>query len=60
MEQSKGLKNFTVNIKPTMAKIKDGKKLTNSELQSILEFYLEVVDYISNVQKAAFCPLLRG
>lgn len=50
MEQLQGLKNFTANIKPTMLKIKDGKKPIASEMQSILQFYLEVVDYLSKAE----------
>lgn len=48
MTQLEGLKNFAVNIKPTMLKIKEGKKLTQSELQAILQFYLEVMDYLAS------------
>ena len=52
--QVQGLKNFSVNIKDTMLKIKDavrdgkGKpaKLTIHEQNSIMQFYLEVVDYL--------------
>ena len=48
MEQIQGIKNFAVNIKPIMLKIKDGKRrFTAAELQSILQFYLEVADYLS-------------
>jgi hypothetical protein len=41
-QEFEGLKNFTRNIKPVILKIKDGKKLTQSELNQIKEFYLEV------------------
>lgn len=47
MEQLEGLRNFAVNLKPTMKQIEGRKKLLPSELQSILQFYLEVVDYLS-------------
>ena len=48
MEQTEGIRNFAVNIKPIMLKIKDGKRrFTAGELQSILQFYLEVVDCLS-------------
>jgi len=55
MEQKQGLQNFAVNIKDIMQKVEDtitegmGKpaKLTLHEQRSILQFYLEVVDYIS-------------
>ena len=39
-----GIKNFCVNIKPVMLKVKNGEKLTNSERDQILQFYLEVVN----------------
>ena len=55
MEQKQGLKNFAVNIKPTMLKIKtnvdEGQgrpaKLDYHEQYNILQFYLEVVDYLN-------------
>ena len=47
MEQKQGLRNFTQNIKPVMLKCKDGKRLTKNEQKQIVEFYLEVVDFIS-------------
>lgn len=55
MTQTEGLKNFAANIKPVMLKIKksvsDGKgkpaQLGLSEQNSILQFYLEVADYLS-------------
>ena len=47
MTQLEGIRNFAVNIKPAMLKIKAGKKLSYSELQSVLQFYLEVVDYVA-------------
>lgn len=48
MTQLQGLKNFAVNIKPTMLKIKDGKRIHPDELQNVLQFYLEVLDYLNN------------
>lgn len=48
MTQEQGIKNFAVNIKPTMLKIKENKELTQSELDSVLQFYLEVVDYLGH------------
>ena len=55
MEQKQGLKNFAVNIKPTMLKIKtnvdEGQgratKLDYHEQYIILQFYLEVIDYLN-------------
>jgi hypothetical protein len=55
MEQKQGLKNFCFNIEKTMMKINvavnDGKgkpaKLDYHEQHHILQFYLEVVDYLS-------------
>jgi len=53
MTQLEGLKNFSLNIQSTMLKIKEatrrGKaaKLGSLEQNSILQFYLEVVDYLS-------------
>jgi len=58
MTQLEGLKNFSLNIKPVMLKIRDAKrefkvaKLTTSEQSRILEYYLEVVDYLSKEVKA--------
>jgi hypothetical protein len=51
--QLQGLKNFSQNIKPTMLKIKEAKygkppKLSSEELNSILQFYLETINYLSN------------
>ncbi len=47
MEQLQGIKNFAVNINPIMLRIKHGKKPTAQELQSILQFYLEVLDFLN-------------
>ncbi len=47
MEQKQGLRNFVQNIKPVMLKCKGGKKLTKDEQGQIVQFYLEVVDFIS-------------
>ena len=47
METKKeGLINFVDNIKPTMENIRDGKRLKDFELRMILQFYLEVVEYL--------------
>lgn len=48
MAQIMGLTNFAKNIEGTMLKIKKGEKVSQSELQSILQFYLEVVNYLHN------------
>ena len=53
--QKQGLLNFSQNIKSTMLKIKDAQakgygkaaKLDYSEQQNILNYYLEVCDYLS-------------
>lgn len=47
MTQLEGLKNFCENIQRTMFKIKDGEKLEAHDKNDILQFYLEVVDYLS-------------
>jgi hypothetical protein len=55
MEQKQGLKNFCVNIEGTMLKIRhavnngEGKPapISYHEQYDILQFYLEVVDYLS-------------
>ena len=47
MEQKQGLKNFCVNIKPIMGKCNAGMKLTKDEQKEIVQFYLEVIDYLS-------------
>lgn len=51
MTQLEGLKNFSGNIKATMMKLHETKnptvKLTYSEAHSLVNFYLEVVDYLS-------------
>ncbi len=49
MTQLERLKNFAENIKPTMLKIKEGKKPTIDELKSVLQFYLETIDFIGNI-----------
>ena len=46
MRQIDGLRNFTVNIKPIMTKIKNDERLTLEEAHQVLQFYLEVADYI--------------
>ena len=57
MTQLEGLKNFSVNIKSVMLKIRDARegfkdvRLTASEQSRILQFYLEVVDYLSKEVK---------
>ncbi len=60
MEQSQaqGLRNFAVNIKPTMAQIHEAinqgqskpAKLDYHAQYSIFQFYLEVCDYLSKVE----------
>ena len=37
------LKNFIMNMNPTMLKVKHGEKLTESECNQIVQFYLEVI-----------------
>lgn len=58
-EQKQGLKNFSENIRPIMLKVKQivdyragntvsmQKAFTKQELNSILQYYLEVVNYLS-------------
>lgn len=46
MTQKQGLINFVENIRPIMEKIKDQKKLTEDEYQSVLQLYLEERDYL--------------
>ncbi len=46
MEQKQGIQNFVVNIRETMLRLKNGEKLTNDEQKAIVEFYLEVADFI--------------
>ena len=48
MEQKKGLRNFCQNIKPTMTKCREGKRLTKEEQETIVQFYLEVVSYLGS------------
>lgn len=42
------LKNFCANIKPTMLKVKNGEKLSESERNQIVQFYLEVAAVLAN------------
>lgn len=49
-QQLQGLKNFAQNIKPTMLKIKNGEKVSKPELDSVLQFYLEAIDYIWKIR----------
>ena len=57
MTQLEGLRNFSINIKDTMLKIKDATRnsklarLESHEQDNILQFYLEVVDYLSKEGK---------
>ena len=46
MTQLEGIRNFAKNIEPTMKKIKRKEKVKTEELQSVLQFYLEVLDYL--------------
>lgn len=46
MEQKTGIQNFVVNLKETMLKLKNGERLTRDEQKTIVEFYLEVADFI--------------
>ena len=50
MTQVEGWRNFSLNVRTTMLKIRNGEKLTKSELNDVVEFYLEVVDYLSKVK----------
>ena len=47
MKQLQGLKNFSLNIRELMLKCKNGEKITREEQQTIVEFYLETIDYLS-------------
>ena len=48
MEQKQGLKNFSVNINPIIKKLHfTNDKLTKSERESIFQFYMEVISYLS-------------
>jgi len=49
MDQKDGLINFSKNITPIMGKCKNGQKLTKEEQNTIVEFYLEVLNYIMKV-----------
>ena len=42
LHELKELKDFTKNIKPVMAKVKEGKELNYEDRKMILEFYREV------------------
>lgn len=55
MTQLQGIKNFAINLKPSILKIKNGKKLLPDELNSIREFYLEVVDYTWKAERETKC-----
>lgn len=37
-----GVKNFVMNIKPIMEKLRDGQAITKEEGKTVTEFYLEV------------------
>ena len=47
MGQLQGLKNYIYNIKPVMLKLRTKKRLTTEERETIVQFYLEVADYLS-------------
>jgi hypothetical protein len=47
MAEIDGVCNFVMNLKPIMEKIRDKKKLTQGNLQDILNFYLEVCHLVS-------------
>ena len=51
MEQLQGIKNFTANIQPVMLRIRNGRTVTKPELESVLQFYLEVVNYLAKADK---------
>lgn len=46
IDKKEGLKNFCINIKPIIFKIKHKNKLSLDELKQILEFYREVTYFI--------------
>ncbi len=43
-----GLKNFALNIKPLMFKLRTNEKLTKEEKEKIVQFYLEVINVVTN------------
>jgi len=48
-----GISNFTVNIKPLMKKLQEAHKpetLTTAEMNQIVQYYLEVVDLLGEIQ----------
>lgn len=47
MEQKQGLVNFAQNVEPIIQKCRDRKKLMISEQESIVQFYLEVLNYLT-------------
>ncbi len=60
MGQKQGLKNFALNIQPAIHKLRDRAKLSEGEQESIVQFYLEVVNYLaqpdSQTYQARQCP----
>lgn len=48
MTLHEGLTNFVKNIEPIISKCQDRKKLTPSEQESLVQFYLEVIHYLNN------------
>ena len=46
MEQLQGVKNFIRNIKPIMDKCNRDENLSKDEKRIIIEFWLEVTDFI--------------
>jgi hypothetical protein len=47
MEEFNDLKNFVINLKPTMLRLKNGEELTTDEKNKIINFYLEVSTLLS-------------
>jgi len=47
---NEGLKNFIINVKPTMLKLKENKRLTEGDRKSIVQFYLEVINTIGEMK----------
>lgn len=38
----KSIRNFCINIKPIMLKLRDGEELTEADKKHIIQFYVEV------------------
>jgi len=46
-----GLRNFAINIRPLMDRLKNNEKVTKQDKDTVVQFYLEVLATLQDVQR---------